>query len=189
MREFFLYIIATLITPGPNTIISFSNGLRYGVRKGIRFNLGAFSGFSFLMLFCLLCSRTIYRIIPHIRPVMSVLGAAYMLYQAYRCLKGSAISADASSTAGFKEGFLLQFVNVKAILFGITAMSGYIVPMVPSLALQCLFAIILALTAFLCAVLWLIAGAFTGRAAPLKGKYINYISGVLLIYCAFRLLQ
>ena len=47
---FFTYAVATAITPGPNNIMSMSNGSRFGFRKAFPFNLGIGAGFSIVML-------------------------------------------------------------------------------------------------------------------------------------------
>ena len=189
MYDFLIYVILTLITPGPNTITSMTNGIRYGFRKGFHFNIGAFLGFSVLMTLSLIFSKAIERVLPDARSVMAVIGCAYMLYQAYRCLfKKLADIASEEGTASIRSGFFLQFTNVKAILFGMTAMSNYIIPVWNSIFVQLFGAILLALLALICAVLWLAGGAVLGSFIRRYEKTVNLISAGLFVYCGIRLL-
>ena len=139
MADFLIYALLVIITPGPNTIMSMRNGIEYGFRKGIRFNYGHFAGFFAVMLLCLALSKTLLTYLPQAKPVLLVLGIAYMLYQAWKCLTWRDVpeAAGAGTPDGGSElpdgggekpgrafsgarslalqGFLLQFINVKCI--------------------------------------------------------------------------
>ncbi|MDR3240039.1 MAG: LysE family transporter [Clostridiales bacterium] len=67
-------------TPGPNNIMSMNNAKNVGFKKSIPFNLGIFTGFSVVMILCLIFSTVLYTIIPKIQLPMKILGAAYMVY-------------------------------------------------------------------------------------------------------------
>ena len=49
---FLTYAVLTTITPGPNTIMSMSNGSRRGFFRGIPLNLGMWCGFTIVMVGC-----------------------------------------------------------------------------------------------------------------------------------------
>ena len=78
------YILITAITPGPNNLLSMSNISRFGFRKSVRFNFGILCGFSIVMLICTFFSKALFVYLPSIKPFMLSLGAAYMLYLAYK---------------------------------------------------------------------------------------------------------
>ena len=48
--SFLSYAFANAITPGPNNIMSMSNGVRLGLRKAYPFHLGVLTGASTVMI-------------------------------------------------------------------------------------------------------------------------------------------
>ena len=48
--SFLTYAVVTAVTPGPNNILSMSNGNRKGFRGALPFNIGILVGFSAVML-------------------------------------------------------------------------------------------------------------------------------------------
>ena len=49
---FLTYAVITAATPGPNNLMSMSNGGRLGFRRALPFNFGIWAGFSAVMLLC-----------------------------------------------------------------------------------------------------------------------------------------
>ena len=84
--DFLLYCLVSFATPGPNTLMALEQGRRKGFRRGIWLNLGMLCGLSAVMLLCLAFSKVLYDALPLFQPLMRLVGAAYMLYQAWKCL-------------------------------------------------------------------------------------------------------
>ena len=61
--SFLTYAVVTAVTPGPNNLMSMSNGGRRGFRGALPFNLGIWLGFSVVMLLCTLFFLGAYRTI------------------------------------------------------------------------------------------------------------------------------
>ena len=126
---FFSYVVLSTITPGPNNIMSMSNAVRYGFMPSLPFNFGVLAGNLCVMSACALFSTLLYELIPTIEPFMLCAGAAYILWLAAAVLRSKPREAQTGDFANsFAAGTALQFVNVKAILYGITAMSSFILP-------------------------------------------------------------
>lgn len=49
---FLTYAVVTAATPGPNNIMSMSNGNRRGFHRALPFNFGIWAGFSIVMILC-----------------------------------------------------------------------------------------------------------------------------------------
>lgn len=77
---FLTYAIVTTVTPGPNNIMSMSNGNRKGFKKALPFNFGILLGFSIVMLLCTAFCSLLSAWIPKIKLPMLIIGAGYMLY-------------------------------------------------------------------------------------------------------------
>lgn len=59
--------------------------------------------------------------------VMKYIGAAYILWLAIHIVFSKPSTENAEQSASFLKGFMLQFVNVKIYVFGVTALTGYVV--------------------------------------------------------------
>ena len=59
--------------------------------------------------------------------MMKYIGAAYILWLAIHIAFSKKTSENTEQSASFLKGFMLQFVNVKIYMFGVTALTGYVV--------------------------------------------------------------
>ena len=82
------------------------------------------------MLICGFGCAALGELVPQIVPVAKYIGAAYVLYLAYKTLirKTGSGTADAPRPLTCGNGFLLQFLNIKILMLGIAFYSGYILP-------------------------------------------------------------
>ena len=145
------YVLLTAITPGPNTIMSMSNAAKYGFKRAFPFNVGVLLGFLVVMGLCAAFSSLLYEFIPSVKPYMLVLGAAYILYLAWgiwRDKPHAEKKSRFSRTNTVAAGAALQFVNVKGILFAVTAMGSYVLPHYRSAVSVLLCSLLMALCCF-----------------------------------------
>jgi len=188
LYAFLSFIFITAYTPGPNNIMSMSHASKLGFRKSFPFNLGILAGFSIVMTLCTLFSTTLYALIPKIKPVMLVLGAGYMLYLAWKIWKSNSdIHVQDTKSSSFLSGCLLQFVNPKIMVYGITAMSSYILPVFHDSVILSGFVLLLSLVGFSGTVCWAIFGAAFSKVFKEHRKLLNGIMALLLVYCALSL--
>lgn len=83
-----------------------------------------------------LCAFFIFGLENFINPIMNVLtyaGAIYILWLTYQVTISKPDNKKSDKQPSFWIGFVLQIVNVKIFLFGITALTGYITPYYSSL--------------------------------------------------------
>lgn len=186
---FLSYVLVTTFTPGPNNIMSMSNASRYGFRKSILFNVGIFFGFFIIIALCSIFSVTLYNLIPSIKPIMTYIGAVYILWLAWKTYKSKPHGEDKSEkhTNTFMSGLLLQFVNPKVIIYGITTVSTFIVPYYRSVFILTSFSILLAFIGFVATCCWSLFGSIFQKFLVKKDKVINIIMALLLVYCAVSL--
>ena len=59
--------------------------------------------------------------------VLKYIGADYILWLAIHIAFSKPSTENAEQSASFLKGFMLQFVNVKIYMFGVTALTGYVV--------------------------------------------------------------
>ncbi len=187
--SFLSYVVAAVFSPGPNNITSMSNGVRYGFFGSMKYRLGISCGFFAVQSLAALFSALLLGVIPAVSPYMRVIGAAYIMWMAWRtysCPPSGGAAEDARDNT-FMSGLLLQFVNVKSILFALTSMSAYAVPYSSSPLF--LFAFGVAMTLFGAASVhcWAAFGAAFGRILRRRERAVNRALGLLLAWCALSL--
>lgn len=186
---FLSYVLVTTFTPGPNNIMSMSNASQYGFKRSIYFNIGIFFGFFIVIALCSIFSVTLYSLIPSIKPIMTCIGAVYILWLAWKTYRCKPHSNDDSEkkTNTFLSGILLQFINPKVILYGVTTVSTFIVPYYKSVFMLAIFSIILAFIGFVSTCCWSLFGSIFQKLLSDNNKVINIVMALLLVYCAVSL--
>ena len=185
---FLTYAFITAATPGPNNIMSMSNGGRLGFRGALPFNFGIWAGFSAVMLLCTAFCTTLTNLIPAVKTPMLIAGAAYMLHLAWGTFRSSGVIDDDHSRSGFYAGMLLQFINPKIYIYGIMSMQAYILPFYAGEPLTlALFALLLAFIGFVFTLCWSAFGSAFRLLFSRHTKTVNTIMALLLVYCAASL--
>lgn len=189
VAAFLSYVFITTFTPGPNNIMSMSNAARYGFRKSLPFNVGIFFGFLVILALSSLFSVTLFSVLPNVKPVMTVIGAAYILWLAYKTYTSKPHDPTQAhrQTNTLTAGLLLQFVNPKVILYSITTLSTFIVPYYQAVSTVILFAVFLAFVGFFSTCCWSLFGSVFQRFLSAHQKLVNSVMALLLIYCAVSL--
>ncbi|MGL4284461.1 LysE family translocator [Eubacterium aggregans] len=137
------------MTPGPNNIMSMSGTSRLGFKKALPFNFGIGVGFSIVMVVCTLFCSLLSSILPKIKLPMLIIGAAYMLYLAWKTWTSSDDISEEDSKSSFISGLTLQFINPKIYIYCILSMEAYILPFYSHDPLALLgFALLLAFIGF-----------------------------------------
>jgi len=170
--------------------MSMTNANRYGFRKALPFNFGVLVGFIITLLICSYFDLYLFNLLPRIKPGMKLLGAAYMAYLAYNVITSPPKIATGNSppAASFLSGLLLQFVNIKVILYGITVASSFILPFYKSNTAIILFTIFLALVGFTATCSWSLFGSLFQEYLAKYQRPFNITMGILLLYCAISVL-
>lgn len=151
---FLTYAVITAATPGPNNIMSMSNGGRLGFKGALPFNFGILAGFAAVMLICTAFCSTLTELIPAVKTPMLIAGAAYMLHLAWATYKSDGVITEDHSRSGFYSGLILQFINPKIYIYCIMSMQAYILPFYTGEPFKLtLFALLLAYRFYIYAVL------------------------------------
>ena len=186
LSPFLAYVFVTTFTPGPNNILSMTNGLRYGYRGTLRFLAGETAGFFIVMLISGLLNVALVSLVPQIRFWLEIFGAAYMIYLAAHIVFSRPTkegpSQDGLNTFG--AGFGLQFVNLKGILYGVTVFALFITPVYQNPLIVGLFAILLACIAFTAVSSWALGGNLFRSFLRKYERWFNLVMGALLVYTA-----
>ena len=191
LMELAVSACATTFTPGPNNILLLSSTSTFGFRRCRPLLLGIWVGLITVMLICGFGCAALGDLVPQIVPVAKYVGAAYVLYLAYKTFirKTGSGTADASQPLTCGNGFLLQFLNIKILMLGIAFYSGYILPYGIHPGHIVAFALVMALCAGTGNLIWATLGSLL---FPLYKKYaqvINTVMALLLVWCAWKIVK
>lgn len=189
---FLTYMLVTAITPGPNNLMSLATAGRLGFRRALPFNFGVLSGLSLVMLGCALGCELLGAALPRIKGPLLVLGAAYMLWLAWKLWRSPALTGAESEAGGhrgrFLTGLMLQFVNAKIYVYAIVSMEAYVLPVFAGQPLIVAgFALLLAITGFLSTLCWSGFGSACQLLFSRYARVTNPLMALLLVLCAAAL--
>jgi len=186
--SFIPYALITTFTPGPNNILSLSNATQHGIRRALPFCLGVWAGFSITIQLCALLSAGLNAILPSIKTPMLFIGAGYLLYLAWKTYRSGAVREKETAASGFLTGFLMQFVNIKGIIYGIVSMETFILPYYHNQYPAVLgLGFLLSTLCFISTVSWAAFGSVFKLLFSKYRKTVNVILALLLVYCAVSL--
>ncbi|MEI6386324.1 MAG: LysE family transporter [Spirochaetota bacterium] len=184
---FMSYAIVTTFTPGPNNITASAHGMRLGYRRSLPWLLGVTLGFFSVMFASGLLTEFLVRAYAVIAPWLRWIGVAYMIWLGVSLFVPHRGSADRKQgEATFISGFLLQFINPKGVLYGITVYTSFSALIAGSLSAVTASAIGLASLGFSAVSLWAFTGATLARfLANGRAKLsFNILMALLLAWCA-----
>ena len=186
--SFLTYVVITAATPGPNTLMSLSSGVRYGLKKSLPFQWGIGVGFSLASFLCMIFCSLLATAIPQIQLPMKILGAAYMLYLAWKTFRSSPELEEKNAEFTFFSGIILQFLNPKLYIYCIVSMETYILPYYHGQwAVLTGFALLLAFFGLVFTLCWAAFGSAFRTFFTRYGKLANAVFALLLLYCAISL--
>ena len=186
------FLLITTLSPGPNNLSCISMGVQYGYKRSLIYIFGIVAGMVAQSLLSGLVSATLYDLFPRFETVLRYIGAAYIIWLAFATLNSSyGSNKNGAKPLGFKDGFLLQFLNVKGILFVLTVYTAYLQPILGNLLFIFLAALLLGFRAFLVNSVWAGFGSTIRRflSQPLINKVFSIIVFAALVYNAADLIK
>ncbi|AMQ06284.1 MULTISPECIES: LysE family transporter [Sporosarcina] len=183
---FLLYVFVMSFTPGPNNIMAMLFANQYGFKKTLRFCLGVGAGFFVIMILSSYFNLILHNFIPKIELPMMLLGAAYMLYLAIKIITSSTSTNgdEGGKYNSFLAGMLLQFVNPKGVLYGITVIATFILPYYSSTIDLLLFSLFLGFVGIMSTCCWSLFGSIFQKFLSDYRKQFNIVMALLLMYSA-----
>ncbi len=189
LGNFFIYSVINAFTPGPGNILALNTVTNYGYKKGRPLYWGIFAGYYVVQVICAIFVFGVSTFLPDVLGIMKYIGAAYILWLAVHIALSKPTTGTVEKSASFLKGFLLQFVNVKIYLFGITALTGYVTEYSASLWVLLLFEIIIATIGTIATLTWIGMGVLIQRAYQKYYRVINIILALTLSECVYSMLK
>ena len=189
MGNFFIYSVINAFTPGPGNILALNTVTNYGYKKGRPLFWGIFAGYYVVQMICAIFVFGVSTFLPNVLGIMKYIGAAYILWLAVHIAISRPDTDSVEKSASFLKGFLLQFVNVKIYLFGITALTGYITDFSASLWVLILFEFIIATIGTVATLTWVGMGVLIQKVYQRHYRVINVILALILLECVYSMLK
>ncbi|MEY8347418.1 LysE family transporter [Bacillus cereus] len=188
--SFLLFVIISSFTPGPNNIMAMTFANKHGLKETFKFCLGVSFGFFVITLLCSIFNIILTSALPLIETPLTLFGVAYMLYLAFKILTshGNAKENADKDQNLFFIGILLQFINPKGILFGLTVVATFIIPYYNSYSSYLLFSLFLGTVGLMSTFSWSLFGAMFQKFLLQYRKQFNVVMAVLLVFSAISIL-
>jgi len=117
------------VTPGPNNLMLMTSGVNFGFRRTLPHLMGVVLGFSLMVALIGLGLDAIFTRFPAVLPAMRDLGAAYMLWLAWKIARSGPVRDGQRGGAplGFFGAAAFQWVNPKGWVMALSALTAYAV--------------------------------------------------------------
>lgn len=179
-------VTAGALSPGPNNIVVMHTAARAGAGAVIRAILGVVAGTLCLVLIADLGGGWLFATFPSLQAVVAISGASYLGLLGARTLHAAAAGNDAPlPSARLFPLAVFQFLNPKAWVLALTAVSQRPTGSRALLALLLVFLVVPTLSLLV----WAVAGAAlrsVGLSAAARRR-LDRIFGVLLVASAILL--
>ncbi|NOI80042.1 LysE family translocator [Vibrio tubiashii] len=184
-----LFAISSSVTPGPNNIMVMTSGVNFGVKKTMPLLLGICVGFTIMLLLVGLGFGQLFNLFPQLDVVIKTLGTAYLLYLAWQIAQSGNVSAAGGQPKplGFMKGALFQWVNGKAWVVAIGAISAFTTVGDTYMSQNLTIAMTFFVASFPCVGVWLMFGSVL-RQYLQKPSYLRLFNLTMSILLAISVL-
>lgn len=187
--NFLIYAIINAFTPGPGNILALNTVTKYGYKKGRPLFYGIFTGYYVVQIICAIFVYGVSAFLPNVLGILKYLGAAYIVWLSIHIAISKPAEENQEKTASFVKGFLLQFINVKIYMFGITALTGYITDYSTSLWILLMFEIVIATIGSIATSIWVGMGVLIQSFYKKYYRIINIVLALILLECVYSMLK
>jgi threonine/homoserine/homoserine lactone efflux protein len=157
---FATYSFVMSITPGPNNVMLTASGANFGFRRTVPHVFGISTGCALQLIAVCAGLGTLFHTWPVLQTVLQWVGAGYLLYLGWTLLgNGEIREGHANHPIGFWRAAAFQFVNPKAWVMSLTAVSLFL-PQELSVVAGCIYLVtMMVLINLPCIVVWALFGS------------------------------
>ncbi len=123
------FAFVTSVTPGPNNLMLLASGANFGFRRTLPHIFGISVGMALLLLCVLGGLGELFNRFPLLQMLLRIAGVGYLLWLSWKILRTPPRNLQPDSDSGrpfaWWQAVLFQFVNPKAWIMAITAVSSF----------------------------------------------------------------
>jgi threonine/homoserine/homoserine lactone efflux protein len=203
MLEFFIAALVIGIAPGPDNLFVLAQSATYGARLGFCIILGLCTGIAIHTSLLVAGVSALIAASPTAFFVIQCLGAAYLLYLAYKSfgVKAGVVQMDGDSRSGpgmtsarslYMRGIIMNLTNPKVILFVLSLIPPAVRldrPIHPSLQMAIFGGEFILATMIVFGCIALLAGTVKKflLTSPKANRNLNWFSGAVFVFLAVAL--
>lgn len=181
------FTLSTVMTPGPNNIMLLSSGLTFGYKRTLPHIFGVMFGFAFMVVLVGLGMGVVFERFPIFFTVLKIVGILYLLWMAYKIASNDGgydvDKENQSNPFTFLQAAAFQWVNPKAWIMAITAISVFVTSTENSLLQVLIIAFIYLLSGVISTNAWALGGVMLKKVIRDKKsvKIFNVTMAILLV--------
>ncbi len=183
-----LQILLIGYTPGPANIYSLTMSLKYPRRTALTMWTGLFTGFSIAACIMAVLTHLIGMAFGDYVVYLKYLGAAYLIYLAYKIYTSRHSESETNKDCSFTSGMIVQMTNAKMLLFELTAFSTFVLPYSNQLSDLLEVAAWLLIAGPGANLVWLLAGSYLRKFFANYGRQVDIFSAIALLLCAIYII-
>lgn len=165
MFSILTFTLTATITPGPNNIMLLSSGLTFGYKKTISHILGIILGFTIMVFLVGIGLGIVFENFPTLLSILKVVGILYLFWMSFKIAtsKGTVKIKEEGKPFNFIQAALFQWVNPKAWIMSITAISIFVTSKEHSLEQVVVISIIFLVSGIISCNSWTLGGVILKR--------------------------
>jgi threonine/homoserine/homoserine lactone efflux protein len=179
-----IFTFVMTFTPGPNTMMLLASGVNFGFRATVPHMTGITLGFGLMTLIVGMGLGEVFRLYPPLYTALGYAGAAYLLYLAWKIATTASVGEGRSGSRPmtFLQAAAFQWVNPKAWVMAITAITTYSIPNAHTFSVLLLTGMFMAMAVPGCSA-WILFGTGLRRWLddPTRLRVFNMTMAVLLV--------
>jgi len=179
-----IFTFVMTVTPGPNTMMLLASGVNFGFRATVPHMAGITLGFGLMTVLVGLGLGEVFKLYPVLYKALSYAGAAYMLYLAWKIAMTRSMGEGkaGSRPMTFLQAAAFQWINPKAWVMAVTAITTYTIPSAYTFSVLLLTAMFMAMAVPGCSV-WVLFGTGVRRwlENPVRLRVFNVAMAILLV--------
>lgn len=180
-----VFAFASSITPGPNNLMLMASGVNFGLARTLPHLMGVTAGFTLMIVLVGLGVAGVLRAAPWAFFALKLASAAALLYLAWKIATAAPPTENAPARGApmtFLQAALFQWINPKAWIMALTAVTAYL-PEGSALTALVAVALVFGLINLPSCGLWALAGVQMRRLLkrPRALRAFNVAAALLLV--------
>lgn len=120
------FSLVAAATPGPNNVILWASGIRFGLGRSMPYVWGIAVGVGTMAVAVATGLGVLITSVPRLETGLKLAGSAYLLYLAYRIAGSAAVRpSEIAAPPTFGQAVAFQYVNPKAWVFVLSALTAF----------------------------------------------------------------
>lgn len=179
------FAFVTSVTPGPNNLMLLASGANFGFRRTLPHMLGISIGMALLLTSVLAGLGELFSRFPLLQMLLRIAGVGYLLWLSWKILQTPPRTLqegnDNARPFSFWQAVLFQFVNPKAWMMAITAVSSFTLAGEAYWASGMLLVLVFALVNLPSVSVWAGFGSMMQQLLSTAARQVHFNRGMALL--------